>query len=122
MRWTPLDEEAEANVAVGLRPVFAHAGGLPFCGRAEVFEPTLRRLERCVAGGFETVLLAGEPGVDKTRLAQELAAGVHGGVGPVSAGGATRKSQFRLFQRGERDQSDEALHAAQRLMARAPNR
>ncbi len=86
VRWTPLDEEAAAIVELGLPPVFAHAGGLPFCGRTEVFEQLVDAWKRCTAGGFETVLLAGEPGIGKTRLAQELAARVHGGAGLVLAG------------------------------------
>ncbi len=87
VRWTPLDEEvASANIELGLPPVFAHAGGLPFSGREEVFEQLADAWKRCVAGGFETVLLAGEPGIGKTRLAQELAARVHGGAGLVLAG------------------------------------
>ena len=87
VRWTPLDEEvASANVELGLPPVFAHAGGLPFSGRDQVFELLADAWKRCVAGGFETVLLAGEPGIGKTRLAQELAARVHGGAGLVLAG------------------------------------
>ncbi len=87
VRWTPLDDEvASANVELGLPPVFAHAGGLPFSGRAELFDQLADAWKRCVAGGFETVLLAGEPGIGKTRLAQELAARVHGGTGLVLAG------------------------------------
>ncbi len=87
VRWTPLDEEVEStNVELGLPPVFAHAGGLPFSGREEVFEQLADAWKRCVAGGFETVLLAGEPGIGKTRLAQELATRVHGGAGLVLAG------------------------------------
>ncbi len=87
IRWTPLDDEvASANVEAGLPPVFAHAGGLPFCGRAEVFDHLVDAWKLCAAGGFETVLLAGEPGIGKTRLAQELASLVHGGAGLVLAG------------------------------------
>lgn len=87
VRWTPIDEEvASANVELGLPPVFAHAGGLPFCGRDDVFEQLVDAWKRCTAGGFETVLLAGEPGIGKTRLAQELASRVHGGAGLVLAG------------------------------------
>ncbi len=87
VRWTPLDDEiASANVELGLPPVFAHAGGLPFSGREEVFEQLADAWKRCVTAGSETVLLAGEPGIGKTRLAQELAARVHGGTGLVLAG------------------------------------
>ena len=86
VRWTPLAIEVPANVELGLPPVFAHAGGLPFSGRADVFDQLVDAWKRSTAGGFETVLLAGEPGVGKTRLAQELASRVHGGGGLVLAG------------------------------------
>ena len=86
VRWTPLGDDLAAGIEVGLPPVFAYAGGLPFCGRDDVFEQLADAWKRCAAGGFETVLLAGEPGIGKTRLTQELATRVHGGVGVVLAG------------------------------------
>jgi DNA-binding SARP family transcriptional activator/tetratricopeptide (TPR) repeat protein len=55
--------------------------GAPFVGR----EPELRRLDACLTGAVEgsgtVALLAGEAGIGKTRLAQELA-------GRAAAGGA----------------------------------
>jgi class 3 adenylate cyclase/tetratricopeptide (TPR) repeat protein len=86
VRWVPLDDDVDVSTLTGLPPVFAHAGGLPFCGRDVVFEQLVDAWKRCAAGGFETVLLAGEPGIGKTRLAQELASRVHGGSGLVLAG------------------------------------
>ena len=71
---------------MGLPPVFAHGTGLPFSGRDEVFEQLVDAWKRCATGGFEVVLLAGEPGIGKTRLAQELATRVHGGDGIVLGG------------------------------------
>lgn len=82
--WSPVAEQAP--VELGLSPVFAHAAGLPFSGRGDVFDGLVDAWKRCVAGGFEVVLLAGEPGIGKTRLAQELASRVHGGEGLVLAG------------------------------------
>ena len=70
--WSPLAQPEPPTVELGLPPVFAHATGLPFSGRDEVFEQLVDAWKRCVAGGFEVVLLAGEPGIGKTRLAQEL--------------------------------------------------
>jgi class 3 adenylate cyclase len=82
--WSPVAEQTP--VELGLPPVFAHAAGLPFSGRGDVFDGLVDAWKRCVAGGFEVVLLAGEPGIGKTRLAQELASRVHGGEGLVLAG------------------------------------
>jgi len=72
--WSPVADTAPAAVEMGLPPVFAHGTGLPFSGK------------RCATGGFEVVLLAGEPGIGKTRLAQELAIRVQGGDGVVLGG------------------------------------
>ena len=52
----------------------------------EVFEQLVDSWKRCATGGFEVVLLAGEPGIGKTRLAQELAVRVQGGDGAVLGG------------------------------------
>ncbi len=84
--WSPLAQPEPQAVELGLPPVFAHATGLPFSGRDEVFEQLVDAWKRCVAGGFEVVLLAGEPGIGKTRLAQELAVRVQGGDGRVLGG------------------------------------
>lgn len=84
--WVPLAEDTGPTVAVGLPPVFAHAPGLPCSGRTDVFEELVDSWKQCVAGGFEVVLLAGEPGIGKTRLAQELAYRVGGSDGIVLGG------------------------------------
>jgi class 3 adenylate cyclase/tetratricopeptide (TPR) repeat protein len=84
--WSPLAQPDPPTVELGLPPVFAHATGLPFSGRDEVFDQLVDAWKRCVAGGFEVVLLAGEPGIGKTRLAQELAVRVQGGDGRVLGG------------------------------------
>ena len=86
VRWLPVAQPDEPNVEMGLPPVFAHGAGLPFAGRDEVFEQLVDSWKRCATGGFEVVLLAGEPGIGKTRLAQELATRVHGGDGIVLGG------------------------------------
>jgi class 3 adenylate cyclase/tetratricopeptide (TPR) repeat protein len=86
VRWTPVAEPDSVEIELGLPPVFAHGTGLPFAGRDEVFDQLVDAWKRCAAGGFEVVLLAGEPGIGKTRLAQELATRVHGGDGVVLGG------------------------------------
>ncbi len=84
--WSPIAEPQTASVEMGLPPVFAHGTGLPFSGREDVFEQLVDAWKRCATGGFEVVLLAGEPGIGKTRLAQELAVRVHSGNGIVLGG------------------------------------
>ena len=65
VRWAPLDEEVtSANVELGLPPVFAHAGGLPFCGRAEVFDQLADAWTRRVAGGADLAPSAQRPKTD----------------------------------------------------------
>ena len=84
--WSPIADTAPAIIEMGLPPVFAHGTGLPFSGRSEVFDQLVDAWKRCATGGFEVVLLAGEPGIGKTRLAQELAIRVQGGDGLVLGG------------------------------------
>lgn len=86
VRWLPIEQPGPPDVELGLPPVFAHGTGLPFAGRDDVFEQLVDAWKRCATGGFEVVLLAGEPGIGKTRLAQELATRVHGGDGIVLGG------------------------------------
>ena len=86
--WRPVSETAE-SLDPGLPPVF-HGGGLPLSGRHEVLEALGEHWSRCVAGGFEMVLLAGEAGVGKTRIARELATRVHREGSLVLAGRCDR--------------------------------
>ncbi|HUS44234.1 MAG TPA: AAA family ATPase [Ilumatobacteraceae bacterium] len=86
VQWSPIADAPRSTVELGLPPVFAHGTGLPFAGRDEVFEQLVDTWKRCIAGGFEVVLLSGEPGIGKTRLAQELAVRVQGGDGIVLGG------------------------------------
>ena len=57
-----------------------------FVGRDNEVQQLQRLWEEAAAGERRLVFLAGEPGVGKTRLAAELAAGVHAGGGLVLAG------------------------------------
>ncbi len=68
--WEPLGEVSARDD--NLPPALAGAG-LPFAGRAELLSRLLQSWESTADGGFGLVLLAGEPGAGKTRLAQELA-------------------------------------------------
>lgn len=70
VQWEPIREIA---VGVDRLPAVLAGPGLPFSGRTEVFEQLFELWHACVDGGFEAVFVAGEPGVGKTRLAQELA-------------------------------------------------
>ena len=84
--WSPVADAPPAIIEMGLPPVFAHGTGLPFSGRSQVFDQLVDAWKRCATGGFEVVLLAGEPGIGKTRLAQELAIRVQGSDGVVLGG------------------------------------
>ena len=57
----------------GGRPAVAALRWPPFVGREEEMEELKRSLEEVIAGSGLFSLLAGEPGVGKTRLAEELA-------------------------------------------------
>jgi class 3 adenylate cyclase/tetratricopeptide (TPR) repeat protein len=61
-------------------------GGLGFAGRASELEVLEGAWKEAAAGGRRSVLVAGEPGVGKTRLAAELARSVHEAGGAVFYG------------------------------------
>ena len=56
-----------------LPPALAHRSTFAFSGRAEPRAKVLDHWRACRGGATNVVLLAGEPGVGKTRLASELA-------------------------------------------------
>jgi class 3 adenylate cyclase len=68
--WEPIRERSDRDLTL---PAVLAGSGFPFSGRSEIFDRLLETWRSGAAGGFEVVLLAGEPGVGKTRLAQELA-------------------------------------------------
>jgi class 3 adenylate cyclase len=70
VQWEPIRERSDPDPTL---PTALAGSGFPFSGRSETFDRLLESWSSGAAGGFELVLLAGEPGVGKTRLAQELA-------------------------------------------------
>ena len=72
--WTP----AAATLAVPLPgPLASDAGELPFSGREGALEQLRNEWKDAAAGDRRVVMIAGEPGVGKTRLVSELARAVH---------------------------------------------
>ncbi|MBI2760883.1 MAG: ATP-binding protein [Chloroflexi bacterium] len=55
------------------RVVLADRAGVPFVGRERELGELIRRLDLARAGRGSVVLVGGEPGIGKTRLAQQLA-------------------------------------------------
>lgn len=72
VRWEPARRQQ-----VPLTPALRGAGASPFIGRLPQHE-ALRRLWKDSAEALRIALLAGEPGIGKTRLAAHLALEVHG--------------------------------------------
>ncbi|MGH8972787.1 MAG: ATP-binding protein, partial [Acidimicrobiia bacterium] len=77
--WEPLPEEIPL-------PALLTGGGRIFVGRDEQFGRLQHLWKEAVAGERRMVLLAGEPGIGKTRLAAQLAEQLHGQGAPVLAG------------------------------------
>lgn len=60
--------------------------GLPFCGRTREFERVRHAWERAARGKGGVVIIEGEPGIGKSRLAAELAIAVENEGGRVLTG------------------------------------
>jgi class 3 adenylate cyclase/DNA-binding CsgD family transcriptional regulator/tetratricopeptide (TPR) repeat protein len=67
-------EESSAGVAVWSRPRLQAPGLSELVGRDRELEALESEVERAQSGEFRCVLLAGDPGVGKTRLASDLLA------------------------------------------------
>jgi class 3 adenylate cyclase len=80
VEWEPVPDPALPMPALLTR------AGRIFVGRDEELERLLRLWKKAVAGERRVALLAGEPGIGKTRLAVELAGAVRDSGGVVLAG------------------------------------
>jgi class 3 adenylate cyclase/DNA-binding CsgD family transcriptional regulator len=73
-RETEGPEDGSAGVAVSTRPRLQAPGMSELVGREREMEALESEVERARSGEFRCVLLVGDPGVGKTRLASELLA------------------------------------------------
>ncbi len=72
--WSP----SAATLAVALPgPLAPDEGELPFSGRADALDEIRKQWKAAAVGERRVVMIAGEPGVGKTRLVSELARSVH---------------------------------------------
>jgi class 3 adenylate cyclase/tetratricopeptide (TPR) repeat protein len=69
--------DGESEVEVPLPGPLAQAGRFPYAGRAATRELLETRWKEACVDGRRIVLLAGEPGIGKTRLVSEIARAVH---------------------------------------------
>jgi class 3 adenylate cyclase/tetratricopeptide (TPR) repeat protein len=74
--WAPLSVD-HGLAPVPLPPRLAHESSWFFVGRADELQRLSEAWEAVVAGAHRVLLLGGEPGVGKTRLARELAVRAH---------------------------------------------
>ena len=79
--WVP-----RAPAAAALPARLAERGAFPFAGRTKQYELLSGAWSATASGATQLVLLSGEPGIGKTRLASELALGVADKGGEVLAG------------------------------------
>ena len=94
VRWEPLAEVATGAVeGAPLPPALASPSAFPLSGRSEIFERLVTEWKESATGSRRVVLLAGEPGVGKTRLATEVA---------LVARGSGRAGPRRAVRRGPR--------------------
>ena len=85
VEWAPLADEI-ATTTVSLPPALQRGTSFSFAGRDVERATLLDEWEAVRRGATRIVLLAGEPGVGKTRLASEVAGEFLGGGGTVLAG------------------------------------
>ena len=113
VRWVVTAEAASPLPA----PLAAAEGELPFSGRADVLVDLHAAWKQATTGGQRAVLVAGEPGIGKTRLVSELARAVHADgatvlLGRASEHGAAAYGPWREALRTlVRHASDEVLSA-----------
>src|SRR3954453_6736314 len=91
----PADAAGEEGGRAGppaLPAAVARADGAPFVGRTAVLRELQERWQRQRRTAAGLVVLTGEPGIGKTRLAARFAAGVHAGGGVVLCGRADEEN------------------------------
>ena len=71
-----------------------------FVGRRREMAELTAALDDALAGQGRLVMLAGEPGIGKTRTAQELASYAEGQGARVFGAGVTKRKEPRLIGRG----------------------
>jgi len=98
-------------------PTFLTDIGRIFVGRGDELERLRQLWKEATAGELRVALLAGEPGVGKTRLAAELAVGVHEEGGIVLAGRCDEDLgvPYQPFVEALRHYADHAPGLADRL-------
>jgi len=85
--WTPMSERATESRSVPLPPVIEQADTFAFVGRRAERDALVDAWKEVVAGGRSVVLIAGEPGIGKTRLVKEVCRLAHDHGGLVLWGG-----------------------------------
>ncbi len=87
VEWEPLADVTPGAVEhAPLPPALSSPSAFPLAGRSEVFDRLVTEWKESSTGSRRVVLLAGEPGVGKTRLATELALVARDHDGLVLAG------------------------------------
>ena len=91
--WAPVAAAAGAPLPAPLvvpeGELFRSGGALPFSGRADVLADLHTAWKQATTSGQRAVLVAGEPGIGKTRLVSELARAVHADGATVLLGRAS---------------------------------
>lgn len=85
--WTPEDDDAAESRAVPLPPALEQVELVALVGRDEQRSVVVDAWKEVVAGGRRVVLVAGEPGIGKTRLVKEVCRLAHDHGGTVLWGG-----------------------------------
>jgi ABC-type transport system substrate-binding protein len=92
------EEEYTRSVLISASRVLARPAGSPFVGREKEFALLQKRLHAAVAGECQLALLAGEPGIGKTRLLDELANLANARKIPVLRGRFVEQDRTFAFQ------------------------
>ena len=85
--WAPVSERESESRSVPLPPVIDQVDTFAFVGRSAERDTLVDAWKDVVAGGRRVVLIAGEPGIGKTRLVKEVCRLAHDHGGLVLWGG-----------------------------------